>query len=305
MIQENFIHIDKVDTFNELKEQIPNNSLTFINESGTIYHKGEEFLNTRWDEIGYPLSHIIHYTTNDGNIINVHNYWLDKGYKPIINKYDKEKDKGVIMFENPITEIPGIGGQPFLYNQKNLLTLKLPTSVKSFGRGCFYDCTNLYYVNVEDLALEELGYGVFGHTGIKSLDFSKSVFTYLREAFIMDNPNHIIDTIILPTTLTDFGVNCFNQTWKCETKINNLVTPTLSNSLTYIEETILKNVIITKTDGIARLHHFKTDCIIWVPDEWYDTYIEHYTNNTDYSNWQDIVNRLKPYSEGVPQFPIN
>lgn len=303
MIQENFIHIDKVDTFNELKEQIPNNSLTFINESGTIYHKGEEFLDTRWDEIGYPTDRTIYYTTNNGNIINVHNYWHSRGYAPIINKYDKEKDRGIMVFENPLTEIPGISGNPFFYGQKNLLTLKLPNIITKFGRGAFWDCSNLNYINFIDLVnLEDIEQEWDAGTKIAQIDLRNTKLTKLGYLAFSTNgiAVHNYDYILLPSTIQDVNAEAFNDYRVISPNvIKTLMIPTLNSSNYYIEKQITENLIINKFDGIGTLHSFNTDCVIWVPDEWYNGYVEKYSSN------DNILSRLKKCSEGVPEFPSN
>lgn len=301
MIPNKYIHIKEKESLTEdIKETISDDSIGFIADTGTLYHHGKEFLQPTWDEIGYPPSHTICYTTNDGNIIKVHDYWE----QPIINKYDKEKDKGIMIFKNPLTEIPGVSGHPFFFSQTNLLTVKLPKTIKKLGQGCFYGCSNLYYINVEELALTMLGWGCFEQTGIKNLDFRKSIFTSLGQGSLQFGTT--VDYVLCPTSITDVGTGAFNYAdidYK-GTKIKTLMIPTLNRyGNYYVENVITENLIINKFDGLADLHYFNTDCIIWVPDEWYDAYIEYYTNNTSYSNWQDIVSRLKRYSEGVPEFP--
>lgn len=54
MIKDNFLHIKERDIFESLKEDIRDESLTFIKETGTLFHKGKEFLQPRWKEIGEP-----------------------------------------------------------------------------------------------------------------------------------------------------------------------------------------------------------------------------------------------------------
>lgn len=49
MIENNFLHIKERDTFESLKEDIKDDSLTFIKETGSLYHKGKEFLQTTWN----------------------------------------------------------------------------------------------------------------------------------------------------------------------------------------------------------------------------------------------------------------
>lgn len=252
-------------------------------------------------DAGYKPSNVIYYTTNDGNIVNVHDYWE----QPIKNYYDKETDLGTMVFKNKLTEIPGVSGRPFFFRQKNLLTLQLPKSIKSFGHGVFFGCSNLYKVNVEDLKLEHLDFGCFEETCIKKLDFRNSVFTDLVEGAFKNIPN-TIDYILLPTTINSVSVSFLNDFGtNSKTKIKTLMIPGFLGGVYYVEDSILENLIINKFDGLADLHYFNTDCIIWVPDEWYDGYVEKYTNNTSVLGWQDIVSRLRKYSDGVPQFPKN
>ena len=54
MIEENFLHINKKETFDSLKDEIKDDSLTFINETGTLYHHGKEFLQPTSLVIGKP-----------------------------------------------------------------------------------------------------------------------------------------------------------------------------------------------------------------------------------------------------------
>ena len=68
MIQENFLHIKERDTFESLKEDIRDDSLTFIKETGTLFHKNKEFLQPRWKEIGEPKPKIITTLTLDQSI---------------------------------------------------------------------------------------------------------------------------------------------------------------------------------------------------------------------------------------------
>lgn len=251
----------------------------------------------------------IYYTTNDGNIVNVHDYWE----QPILNYYDKESDLGTMVFKKTLTEIPAISGHPFFYSQTNLLTLQLPKSIKKLNHGCFYDCSNLYKVNVEDLKLEYLGYGCFERTNIKKLDFSNSIFTDLMSgSLFINNKNNIVDTIIVPKTVNTIHFKCFydtNVTFERSTKIKNFITPIFSESLIYGEDAVLENLVITKTDGLTELHWMNTDCIFFVPDEWYDGYVEKYTNYKGgyftTEQCQDILNRLRKYSDSVPMFPQN
>ena len=259
----------------------------------------------------YPESHKIYYTTNDGNIVNVHNYW----FQPIINEYDKGKDLGVMIFDHELTEIPGVEYHPFLYDQNNLLTLKLPKSVTKLGRGCFYGCSNLYQCNVEDLVLKELGYGCFEGTSIKKLDFRNSKFTSLGIGALIffgnNGANPIVDCVLLPSTIEDVESRLFAYPdyTNTNTKIKTLMIPTLTKSGNYyIENTILENLIINKFDGLGDLHHFNGDVKIWVPDEFYDGYIEKYTNYVpdqylSKESCEDIISRMRKYSEGVPEFP--
>lgn len=254
-------------------------------------------------DAGYQPSNVIYYTTNDGSIVNVHDYWE----QPVQNYYDKESDLGTMVFKNKLTEIPGISGHPFFFSQTNLLALQLPKSVKSLNHGCFYGCSNLYKVNVEDLVLEYLGYGCFEFTGIKKLDFRNSVFTEIVSGAFLIRDKSIVDYILCPETVRTCSVTSFvpaNEPYGT-TRIKTLMIPTINHDCRYIEHLILENLIINKFDGLADLHYFETDCIIWVPDEWYDGYVEKYTDNTSVENWQDIISRLRKYSDGVPQFPKN
>lgn len=251
----------------------------------------------------YPPENTIYYTTNDQKIANVHDYWE----QPVQNYYDKRSDIGAMSWNHPLTEIPAISGHPFFYSQRNLLTITLPNTVKRLNWGCFYGCSNLYKVNVEDLNLEFLGYGCFESTNIQQLDFRNSTFTELEGQSLRTCTT--VDYVLLPQTLQGvIPVDTFSGFNYNETRIKTLMAPSIAHSCFRVENVILENLIITKPDGLAELHHFDTNCVIWVPDEWYDEYVEYYTNfvpNAQLSreNCEDIIMRLRKYSNGVPQFP--
>lgn len=307
MIENRFIHINEKETFESLKEVIKDESIVFCKESGEIVTHEEDYGKPKWREIGYPSNQTIYYTTNDGNIINVHNYWLDKGYTPIINEYDKEKDKGVMVFDHELTEIPGVNGHPLFYKEENLLTLKLPKTITKIGRGAFYDCKNLEYINFTDLVnLEVIQQDWNYTTNLTKIDLRNTKLTSLEGGVFYNNSNHLktIDYILLPNTIKEVNSEAFNNYNDAGSRIKTLMIPTLSKiGSAYIENQILENLIINKFDGLGNIHYFNTDCIIWVPDEWYDAYVEKHTNS-DVANWQDIISRLKKYSEGVPEFPF-
>lgn len=212
-----------------------------------------------------------------------------------------------MSWNHPLTEIPAVSGHPFFYSELNLLTVELPTTVKILNWGCFYGCSNLYKVNVEDLNLEFLGYGCFELTNIKQLDFRNSSFEALESYSLMTRCD--VGIVLLPDTMqTVIPVDTFTSATYNGTRINTLVTSTIAHSCFRIENVVQENCIITKTDGLAELHHFDTDCVIWVPDEWYDGYVKYYTDwipNPQLSreNCDDIIRRLRKHSEGVPQFP--
>lgn len=307
VIENNLIHFNEQKEFDKAfsNEEIKDTSIVFINDSRKINTHKSQYKTITWGR----LKSKIYYTTNDGNIINVHDYWktAENGkYWPIENYYDKEKNQGVMVFEECLFEIPGINGHPFLYSQDNLLTLKLPKTIKKLNRGCFYGCSNLYQVNVEDLiSLEELGLGPFELTSINKLDFRRSKLTTLEAGAFTIRDKTIVDYILCPESILYYGEGLFNYNNNdLGTRIKTVMIPSMPKYNNFrVENIILENLIINKFDGIADLHFFNTDCVIWVPDEWYDKYIEYYTNNNDYQNWQNIIKRLKKYSEGVPEFP--
>lgn len=231
-------------------------------------------------------------------------------YWPIFNEYDKEKNIGVMIFNDIIREIPGIIYHPFLDVQTNLLTLQLPNTITKIGRGPFYGCINLNYINFIDLVnLEAFERELSGKTNLTKIDLRNTKLTKIVDLAFSSNDDtarYDYEYILLPSTVTEVEQEAFKyRPHNIQNTIKTLMIPTLSPAGSWnIEDQITENLIINKFDGLGDLHYFNTDCIIWVPDEFYDGYVEKYTDNNDVENWQDIVSRLRRYSEGVPEFPM-
>lgn len=67
-IENNFLHFNTEDTFQNQKTEIKDASIAFIKDSGKIYTHGEEYESVNWGEIKY--SNGVYVYTNKGELIN-------------------------------------------------------------------------------------------------------------------------------------------------------------------------------------------------------------------------------------------
>ena len=133
----------------------------------------------------------IWYTTTDGQIITLSDPNVF-GVTIVSNEYDNSLGKGIIKFEEKVTEI-GYGAFEFC---ENLQSMTIPNDVTSIGQHAFRQCMNLQNVtlpknlksighsafNCTDLrsiiipnGVEELGDCVFRETGLVSITIPESV----------------------------------------------------------------------------------------------------------------------------------
>lgn len=67
-IENNFLHFNTEDTFQNQKSEIKDASIAFIKDSGKIYTHGEEYESVNWGEIKYPNG--VYVYTNKGELVN-------------------------------------------------------------------------------------------------------------------------------------------------------------------------------------------------------------------------------------------
>lgn len=67
-IENNFLHFNTEDTFQNQKSEIKDASIAFIKDSGKIYTHGEEYESVNWGELKY--SNGVYVYTNKGELVN-------------------------------------------------------------------------------------------------------------------------------------------------------------------------------------------------------------------------------------------
>ncbi len=126
---------------------------------------------------------------------------IDWGANILSHTYDN--DKGMIVFDAPITEIPSFA---FEYSE-GLTGITIPNSVTVIGYNAFYGCTDLTSITLPN-SLTRIGVQAFyGCTSLVSITIPENVTTIGDWAFYDCTG---LTSITLPNSLTEIGIGTFN-----------------------------------------------------------------------------------------------
>ena len=168
-------------------------------------------------EIPQPNNEIW-YTTTDGNIVEPYDLPTDNTL--LSNTY--ENDKGVMIFEKDLDEIP-----TNIFSYKSVESVSLPSSITTIGDRAFEHCTKLNSIKLPDGLISIKSYA-FGNTQkLREIVLPNTLMTIGDGAFSGASlfslviPNSLtslpIDTftncyfseIIIPSSITSIGDSCF------------------------------------------------------------------------------------------------
>lgn len=117
----------------------------------------------------------IYYTTTNGKVVEPDNVW-GFGANIISNTY--ENGQGVILFDGPVTGIPGSS----FNNRQTLKSIRIPSAVQEIGGWAFSGCTSLESIVFPE-SLASIGSYAFQSTAITEITLSDRLQTVMPDAF--------------------------------------------------------------------------------------------------------------------------
>lgn len=229
-------------------------------------------------------------------------------------------------FKNTLTMLPdtnaGWGGQIIGANngQTRIKTIFLPDTITYIGNDCFWGNPNLEYINLEELTnLDGIMHGSFGQCGFKNIVLGENIKTIGSDSFVQNDkmlsfdisntkinelPNTILTNnsndlhyILLPSTIETCDDSAFGGHWsnsRLYTRTHYLKTPilTFNTNLTVLQTLVINN-FNNVIDGVETFASGEVQ--FYVPDEFYQGYLD------KYSSFENLCDRIHPYSDGIPE----
>ena len=175
----------------------------------------------------------IRYQTTDGIRIRFNNEDVFGGTKIVKHTYSAD-DWWVIEFESYVTAIESKA----FYENRNLLNIILPNSVKTIGEYAFYDCSSLTSIEIPNSVTSIGNYAFRYCRSLTSITIPNSVTSIGEDAFYGCSG---LTSIIIPNSVTSIGYRAF---YEC----SGLTSVEIPNSVTRIG-----NYAFSYCDGITSI----------------------------------------------------
>ncbi|MBR5139010.1 MAG: leucine-rich repeat protein [Alistipes sp.] len=150
-------------------------------------------------EYATPPFNAIWYTTTDGKAINN----PDKNFGATIISNTYKDGRGVILFNNDITQIPD-----YAFSQNNkLLSITMPSSITEIGYDAFYNCSSITSLTIPESVTEIGEYAFYNCSNLASDIVIPSGVTKINDYTFYGCGS--ITSLTIPESVTAFGSKVF------------------------------------------------------------------------------------------------
>ena len=188
-----------------------------------------------------PDSHLLHYTTNDNQKLNIYH---EDGRSVLSHTYSD--GLGAVVFFEPLTTI----GDYTFWDCSNLTSATIPNSVTSIGYGAFYNCWSLTSVTIGDSVTTIGDWAFYNCLRLIGVTIPDSVTSIGNYAFHYCSS---LTSVTIPDSVTTIGERAFRD-------CSSLISVTIEDSVTIIGEEAFYNcsslTSVTIPDSVTTIRDY-------------------------------------------------